>query len=65
MIKFLVLIVGVILIISGLVYLVRQFLKLQQGTATAQTINKKGILAAIAALVIGAIFVYKNTKIEK
>jgi hypothetical protein len=61
MIKLLVLLLGISIIVLGVIYIIRQLFKLQKGTITSQDINKKGLLAAIGAIILGAFLVYKNT----
>ena len=62
MIKFIFLGSGITLIILGLGYVVYFFGKQIGNNQQISIANKKGLLAAIGAIILGAFLVYKNTK---
>jgi cytochrome c biogenesis protein CcdA len=62
MIKFILLGSGISLIILGLGYVIYFIGKHLGNNQPVSSANKKGLLTAIGAIVLGAFIVYKNTK---
>jgi hypothetical protein len=62
MIKFILLGSGITLIILGVSYVIYFIGKQIGNNQPVSTANKKGLLAAFGAIILGAFLVYKNTK---
>ena len=62
MIRYLLLGAGVTLLILGAVRLIYEFGRHKGTNEPYKTANKKGLLAAIGAVLLGIVLIYRNTR---